>query len=74
MNPSHEWAGIRPAMHPAWRRCSSLEYRQVFAVVAPCQPGASPASVRARRTPQSTNPDAVRAALDETRRWLAAQD
>ena len=32
------------------------------------------ASVRARRTPQSTNPDAVRAALDETRRWLAAQD
>jgi argininosuccinate lyase len=30
------------------------------------------ASVRARRTPQSTNPDAVRAALDETRRWLAA--
>jgi argininosuccinate lyase len=31
------------------------------------------ASVRARRTPQSTNPDAVRAALDETRRWLAAQ-
>ncbi|MGE0360432.1 MAG: argininosuccinate lyase [Vicinamibacterales bacterium] len=31
------------------------------------------ASVRARRTPQSTHPDAVAAALDETRRWLAAQ-
>jgi argininosuccinate lyase len=31
------------------------------------------ASVRARRTPQSTSPDAVRVALDETRRWLAAQ-
>jgi argininosuccinate lyase len=28
------------------------------------------ASVRARRTPQSTNPDAVRQALDECRRWL----
>ena len=31
------------------------------------------ASVRARRTPQSTHPDAVRAALAETRRWLAAE-
>jgi argininosuccinate lyase len=29
------------------------------------------ASVRVRKTPQSTNPDAVRAALDETRVWLA---
>jgi argininosuccinate lyase len=29
------------------------------------------ASVRARKTPQSTNPDAVRAAIDETRAWLA---
>ena len=29
------------------------------------------ASVRARRTPQSTNPDAVAAALAETRAWLA---
>ena len=32
-------------MHPAWRRCSSLEYDRVFAVVAPGQPGASPPSV-----------------------------
>jgi argininosuccinate lyase len=31
------------------------------------------ASVRARRTPQSTHPDAVRAALDDTRAWLARQ-
>ena len=30
------------------------------------------ASVRARRTPQSTHPDAVAAALAETRAWLAA--
>jgi argininosuccinate lyase len=30
------------------------------------------ASVRARRTPQSTHPDAVRAAIAETRDWLAA--
>ena len=28
------------------------------------------ASVQARRTPQSTNPDAVRAALEECRQWL----
>jgi argininosuccinate lyase len=31
------------------------------------------ASVRARRTPQSTHPDAVQARLDELRAWLAAQ-
>lgn len=31
------------------------------------------ASVRARKTPQSTNPDAVAAAIAETRAWLAAQ-
>jgi argininosuccinate lyase len=30
------------------------------------------ASVQARRTPQSTNPDAVRAALEDCRRWIAA--
>ena len=29
------------------------------------------ASVKVRKTPQSTNPDAVRAALRETRDWLA---
>src|SRR5690349_2904317 len=32
-------------MHPAWPRGSSLEYGAVFAVVVPCQPGASPPSV-----------------------------
>jgi argininosuccinate lyase len=31
------------------------------------------ASVRARKTPQSTAPDAVHAALAETRKWLAAR-
>jgi argininosuccinate lyase len=30
------------------------------------------ASVQARRTPQSTNPEAVRAALDDCRIWIAA--
>ena len=30
------------------------------------------ASVQARRTPQSTNPDAVRGALEECRRWLSS--
>ncbi len=38
-------AGIRPALHPASLRCSSLEYSLVFSVVAPCDPGASPPSV-----------------------------
>jgi hypothetical protein len=28
------------------------------------------ASVQAKRSPQSTNPDAVRRALDECRAWL----
>ncbi|MBM3776680.1 MAG: argininosuccinate lyase [Acidimicrobiia bacterium] len=32
------------------------------------------ASVRAKRTPQSTAPAAVRAALDECRQWLARQE
>jgi argininosuccinate lyase len=31
------------------------------------------ASVAAKRTPQSTNPDAVRAALDELAGWIAAR-
>jgi len=30
------------------------------------------ASVKVRKTPQSTNPDAVRSALAETRAWLAS--
>jgi argininosuccinate lyase len=30
------------------------------------------ASVQARRTPQSTNPEAVRAALDDCRKWILA--
>jgi argininosuccinate lyase len=32
------------------------------------------ASVKVRKTPQSTNPDAVRAALHETREWLARSE
>jgi argininosuccinate lyase len=31
------------------------------------------ASVRAKRTPQSTHPDAVQAALQECRDWIAAR-
>jgi argininosuccinate lyase len=31
------------------------------------------ASVQARRTPQSTNPEAVRAALDDCRTWIVSQ-
>jgi argininosuccinate lyase len=47
-----------------WRRFSGLFEADVLALVAPAR------SVAARRTPQSTNPDAVRQALDETRAWL----
>ena len=48
-----------------WRAYSELFGDDVTADVSAL------ASVRARRTPQSTHPDAVRAALAETRRWLA---
>ena len=34
--------GIRLAMHPVQRRCSSLKYCPVCSVVALCWPGASP--------------------------------
>jgi hypothetical protein len=38
--------GIRPPIHPRWLRCSSVEYVNVFALLAPCQRGASASSVR----------------------------
>ena len=47
-----------------WRHFSPLFDERVHEAVS------GPASVRARRTPQSTAPDAVRAALDDARRWL----
>jgi argininosuccinate lyase len=47
-----------------WRAASDM-----FGEDAP-QAATALASVRARRTPQSTNPDAVRDALDECRAWL----
>jgi argininosuccinate lyase len=49
-----------------WQSFSPHFGDDVLAAVTP------EASVRARRTPQSTSPAAVRAALDETRQWLAA--
>jgi argininosuccinate lyase len=48
-----------------WRAYSDLFGDDVHQAVSAL------ASVRARRTPQSTNPDAVRAALAETQAWLA---
>lgn len=53
-----------------WRNYHDLFDEGVFAAITP------EAAVAARRTPQSTNPSAVAAALEETRRWLAdaAQD
>jgi argininosuccinate lyase len=50
-----------------WRDASEM-----FGDDAP-QAATALASVQARRTPQSTNPDAVQAALDECRNWLANQ-
>jgi argininosuccinate lyase len=50
-----------------WRDASDM-----FGEDAP-QAATALASVRARRTPQSTHPDAVQAALAECRAWLANQ-
>ncbi len=50
---------------PEWRDASEM-----FGDDAPMAATAL-ASVQARRTPQSTNPEAVRAALAECREWLA---
>jgi argininosuccinate lyase len=47
-----------------WREAS-----EVFGEDAP-QAATALASVRARRTPQSTNPEAVQAALTECRAWV----
>jgi argininosuccinate lyase len=50
-----------------WREASDL-----FGDDAP-QAATAAASVQARRTPQSTNPDAVQAALAECRSWIKMQ-
>jgi argininosuccinate lyase len=50
-----------------WREASEL-----FGDDAPAAATAA-ASVQARRTPQSTNPDAVQAALAECRNWIQTQ-
>ncbi|MGH9385228.1 MAG: argininosuccinate lyase [Vicinamibacterales bacterium] len=48
-----------------WRQASDLFQADVFERIT------ASASVRARRTPQSTHPEAVGAALADTRAWLA---
>jgi argininosuccinate lyase len=48
-----------------WREASEM-----FGEDAP-RAATALASVQARRTPQSTNPEAVRTALEECRRWVA---
>ncbi len=50
---------------PEWQQASALFGEDVKARIT------AAASVRARRTPQSTHPDAVGAALADTRTWLA---
>jgi argininosuccinate lyase len=49
-----------------WREASDM-----FGEDAP-RAATALASVQARRTPQSTNPDAVRAALEDCRRWISS--
>jgi argininosuccinate lyase len=49
-----------------WRAYHDAFDAEVFAAITP------EAAVAARRTPQSTNPDAVAAALAETKAWLRA--
>jgi argininosuccinate lyase len=51
-----------------WRQASDM-----FGDDAP-RAATALASVQARRTPQSTNPEAVRGALDECRAWLRSAD
>jgi argininosuccinate lyase len=51
---------------PEWRRHSGLFDESVRTVVTP------EASVRARKTPQSTEPQAVSAALADVNAWLRA--
>jgi argininosuccinate lyase len=51
-----------------WRRYSDQFGDDVMHAITP------EAALAAKRTPQSTNPAAVAAALAETRRWLASQD
>jgi argininosuccinate lyase len=50
-----------------WRTHSPLFDADVTAAITPA------ASVRRKRTPQSTHPDAVRRALDEVRSWIREQ-
>jgi argininosuccinate lyase len=51
-----------------WRRYDARFDEGIFRAITP------EAAVAARRTPQSTNPQAVSAALAETRRWLARDE
>lgn len=48
-----------------WRAHSHLFNEDIAEIVTPAQ------SVRARRTPQSTNPEAVERSLEDVRAWLA---
>ena len=60
---NRDFAALTPA---EWRGFSELFDESICELVTPA------ASVRARRTPQSTNPVAVTAALAEARAWVAA--
>ena len=63
----HEKRDFEALSLAEWRKASDLFGDDVTSRIT------AAASVRARRTPQSTHPDAVSAALSETRSWLARQ-
>ena len=62
LSEGREFESLTPA---EWRKFHPLFGDDVMKVVT------AQASVRAKRTPQSTNPDAVKAQLAEMERWLA---
>jgi argininosuccinate lyase len=51
-----------------WRKYHDLFDERIFSAITP------EAAVAARQTPQSTNPQAVAAALAETKAWLARDE
>jgi argininosuccinate lyase len=59
-----DFASLSPA---EWRSFSELFTADIVERISPL------ASVEAKRTPQSTNPHAVAAALAETRAWIDRQ-
>jgi argininosuccinate lyase len=63
----HEHRAIESLTPDDWRRFSPLFDDDVVEAITPL------ASIRARRTPQSTAPDAVATRLTETQTWIGSR-